>query len=114
MISPYRSSLDALLRIDGVTLAMFVGRDDGMIVDCAGDTARSDAAAAFAAALFARAGRASRAAGIGEIIAARAEASAGHICVVGADPLALVVIARDPVNLGRLRLAMRDTIEGAR
>ncbi len=113
MIPPYRLLLDDLLRIDCVSLAMLVGRDDGIIIDCAGPGSHREATAAFAAALFTRVGRASIAAGIGDAVAARAEATNGHICVVGSGQMALVVIAGRGVNLGRLRIEMRQGLERA-
>lgn len=112
MSATYRGILTELLRIPEVTLAMLVGRDDGMIIDFAGDPARRDAVAAFAAALYSRAGRASIAAGIGDVVAVRAEASDGHVCVAGLGQVALVVLAGPGINLGKLRIAMRESLDG--
>ncbi len=110
----YSGHLESISRMDGVTAVMTVGSGDGLIVESRGGGDRTGAeltarTAALASYLYAKAGRASLAAGLGEPRFMRLEAEKGYVCVAGSGEIVIVAVTERRVNLGRLRLEMLST-----
>lgn len=113
-MTPFSETLRHVARLPGVTLAMTVGAADGLIVEVGlGGAGAADSGqsahrhvAALGAYLYARAGRASAAAGLGEPAFMRLEAARGQLCVAGAGDLVLLAVLERDANLGRTRLDM--------
>lgn len=109
-MTQYTETLRHLARLPGVTLAMTAGATDGLIIEVSDVTATpaQQAArrhtAALAAYLYARAGRASGAAGLGAPALMRLDADRGQLCVVGSGEIVLVALLEPSANLGRIRL----------
>jgi predicted regulator of Ras-like GTPase activity (Roadblock/LC7/MglB family) len=116
-MTPYAETLRHLARLPGVTLAMTAGAADGLIIEVSdgaaglGQQSARRHTAALAAYLYARAGRASAAAGLGAPIFMRLEAEQGQLCVVGAGEIVVVALLETGANLGRIRL---DLLTAAR
>jgi predicted regulator of Ras-like GTPase activity (Roadblock/LC7/MglB family) len=116
-MTPYTETLRHLARLPGVTVAMTAGAADGLIIeisDGAGGPADQSAqrhTAALAAYLYARAGRASAAAGLGPPVFMRLEAERGQLCAVGSREIVLVTLLEPGANIGRIRL---DLLTAAR
>ena len=108
-----------LSRVPGVTVAMIVGANDGLIVEATQvpgaqtDLDTRKHTAALAAYLYSKVTRASNAARLGVPAFMRLEAEKGHICVVGARELVLVTIVTPDANLGRVRLDMMTAAKEA-
>jgi predicted regulator of Ras-like GTPase activity (Roadblock/LC7/MglB family) len=96
--------------IPGVRGALVISSDDGLIV---AETAMDDLAtadvAALAAAIIARAGRATASVDGSTPTSVQFVAEGGAIfAVAGLVPLWLVAVARPDAELGRLRVLLRD------
>jgi predicted regulator of Ras-like GTPase activity (Roadblock/LC7/MglB family) len=118
-MTPFTETLRHLARLPGVTLAMTAGATDGLIVEsgdaptlASGQSLRRHTAA-LASFLYARAGRASAAAGLGAPAFMRLEAERGQLCVVGCGEVVLVTLIESAANLGRIRLDMLTAARGA-
>jgi predicted regulator of Ras-like GTPase activity (Roadblock/LC7/MglB family) len=94
-----------LTRIPGVRGAMIVDAEAGVAVasDLA-DGVGEGALAALADSLFRRAAEAALATGQGRLRALLLEAEGGHLVVVGAGPLRVVVLADRTAQLGLVRV----------
>jgi predicted regulator of Ras-like GTPase activity (Roadblock/LC7/MglB family) len=107
MPTPYTSMLQAISRQRGVTAALVVLEDDGIVVDSHVQIGQSgDRVAALAASLYRKARLSSQAAGLGAVSFMQLEAPHGRLCAVGAGDLVLVVVAASVVNVGMVRVAM--------
>lgn len=101
-----------LQRHQGVMGVMLVGMDDGMVIaGDAGEGRDSDTAAALAASLFRRTKAASTDAGLGDAAFVRLEAERGHLCAAAKGDIAIVTVAGNGINLGKLRLDMLGATE---
>ncbi len=105
--------LDGLTRVAGVRSALLVSADDGLpVADATMEGVDIEAAAALAASLVARLGRALGAAGHGRPTLVHLEAAAGSVMALPAgDELLLVAVCDPDANLGLLRLVLRDSVE---
>lgn len=119
-MTPFSETLRQLARLPGVMLAMTVGAADGLIVESgAGDAGALEESArkhiaALGAYLYAKAGRASAAAGLGEPAFMRLDAEHGQLCVAGAGELVLLAVLERDANLGRIRLDMLAGVRSGR
>jgi predicted regulator of Ras-like GTPase activity (Roadblock/LC7/MglB family) len=108
----FSTALEALARVRGVRASLVVSATDGILVDSilqiGQETMR---VAALAASLYAKARRASEAAGFGWTGFMQMEAERGRLCAIGGDELLLVVIAERDVNVGLIRVEMLRAAE---
>jgi len=112
VISHFDVVVARLERNPGVTGAMLVGIDDGMVIaGDAGPGRDSDTAAALAASLFRRTRTAANDAGLGDALFVRLEAEHGHMCATARDDIVVVAVAKAGINLGKLRLDMMGAME---
>ena len=103
-----RGILDGLLRIDGVTAALVVGRDGFVIEAVSGDGINADAVGAIAASSLGASEEMGRELHLGELGSILIEFDQGPVAVSPAGPDAvLAVVGTQSVNLGRLRIEMR-------
>ena len=107
MSTPFTSMLQTLSRQRGVTAALVVSEQDGIVVDANVQIGQSgDRVAALAASLYRKARLSSRAAGMGAVSFMQMEAPNGRICAIGIGDLVLVVLAASSVNVGLVRVAL--------
>lgn len=107
MATPFTSMLHALSRQRGITAALVVSEQDGIVVDANVQIGQSgDRVAALAASLYRKARLSSRAAGLGAVSFMQLEAPNGRICAVGAGDLVLVVLAAATINVGLVRVEL--------
>ncbi|MCU0618757.1 MAG: roadblock/LC7 domain-containing protein [Gemmatimonadaceae bacterium] len=108
----YADCVDELLATPGVLAALVVSREDGIVVDGNGHVGvDTDAVAALAASLYARAAAAAEASDGGAPGFLHLEGELGRLCAVPRGDLLLVTVAEPFANLGLLRLAMRRLAE---
>jgi predicted regulator of Ras-like GTPase activity (Roadblock/LC7/MglB family) len=94
-----------LTRVPGARGALVVDAEAGVPV--AAELADGETDTAFAAlfdALFRRARDAARATGLGALRSLQLDATDGHVVVVGAGPLLVVVLAQRSAQLGLIRV----------
>ncbi|HEY4101898.1 MAG TPA: roadblock/LC7 domain-containing protein [Gemmatimonadales bacterium] len=108
--APWDAAMREVTGIPGVRGALVISSDDGLIV---AETAMDDLAtadvAALAAAIIARAGRATSSVDGSAPTSVQFVAEGGAIfAVAGVVPLWLVAVARPDAELGRLRVLLRD------
>jgi predicted regulator of Ras-like GTPase activity (Roadblock/LC7/MglB family) len=99
--------LGALTRQRGVTAALVVSEQDGIVVESnlrIGQT--GDKVAALAASLYRKARLSAGAAGMGAVSFMQLEAPGGRICAVGRGELVIVVVAESGVNVGLVRVEL--------
>ena len=104
-----RGILDGLMKIDGITAAMVVGRD-GFVIESAthGEGMESDTVGAIAASSFGSFGQMGGELRLGALDSILLEYEMGPVAVSPAGPDAvLAVVADRQANLGRLRIEMR-------
>jgi predicted regulator of Ras-like GTPase activity (Roadblock/LC7/MglB family) len=107
MASPFTAMLQALSRQRGVTAALVVSEQDGIVLDAALQVGQQgDRVAALSASLYRKARLATQAAGLGAVSFMQLEAPNGRLCAVGAGELVLVVVAAPGVNVGLVRLEL--------
>ena len=107
MASPFSAMLDRLTRQRGVSAALVVSEQDGIVVDSNLQIGQpGDRVAALAASLYRKARLSARAAGMGAVSFMQLEAPQGRICAVGSGPLVLVVVAQAAVNVGLIRVEL--------
>jgi predicted regulator of Ras-like GTPase activity (Roadblock/LC7/MglB family) len=112
MTQELESLVARLQRHQGVTGAMLVGIDDGMVIaGDAGPGRDADTAAALAASLFRRTRTASADAGLGSATFVRLEADRGHLCATARGDVVIVAVTSSGINLGKLRLEMLGAAE---
>lgn len=105
--SPFTDMLGALTRQRGVTAALVVSEQDGIVVESnlrIGQT--GDKVAALAASLYRKARLSAGAAGMGAVSFMQLEAPGGRICAVGRGELVIVVVAESGVNVGLVRVEL--------
>jgi predicted regulator of Ras-like GTPase activity (Roadblock/LC7/MglB family) len=107
MASPFSDVLDTLTRQRGVSAALVVSEQDGIVVDSNLQIGQSgDRVAALAASLYRKARLSARAAGMGAVSFMQLEAPQGRLCAVGGGELVLVVVAEPAVNVGLVRVEL--------
>ena len=112
MATPFSEMLDALTRQRGVTAALVVSENDGIVVDSNLQIGQSgDAVAALAASLYRKARLSARAAGMGAVSFMQLEAPQGRLCAVGGGQLVLVVVAETSVNVGLIRVELLKSVD---
>jgi predicted regulator of Ras-like GTPase activity (Roadblock/LC7/MglB family) len=106
-------ALDRITRVRGVRGAVLVAAVDGLLIaDAAMEGVRTTAAAALCAALVARLGRVTSAAGAGQPTFVHVEAERGSLLAVPAGEDVLLIAIADPaVNVGLVRLEMLRAVE---
>ncbi|HXF83411.1 MAG TPA: roadblock/LC7 domain-containing protein [bacterium] len=103
-----RGILDGLLRIDGVTAAMVVGRDGFVIEAVSSDGIDGDSVGAIAASSLGTSEEMGTELHLGPLGSILIEFDQGPVAISPAGPEAvLAVVANQTVNLGRLRIEMR-------
>lgn len=101
----YTSVVERLSRVVGVRGALLVETDAAVpVVAELIEGVHGPAVAALAASLFRRTARASETAEFGRLSILQLEAEGGHVVVVDAGELILVVIAEPDAQLGLVRL----------
>lgn len=113
MNSPFAAMLQTLSRQRGVTAALVVSEQDGIVIDSNLQIGQQgDRVAALAASLYRKARLSAQAAGMGAVSFLQLEAPNGRLCAVGAGELVLVVVAASAVNVGLVRVELlRAAIE---
>ena len=107
MATPFAAMLQVLSRQRGVTAALVVSEQDGIVVDSNLQIGQSgDRVAALAASLYRKARLSARAAGMGAVSVMQLEAPNGRLCAVGSGELVLVVVAASAVNVGLVRVEL--------
>ena len=107
MATPFTSMLVGLTRLRGVTAALVVSEQDGIVVDSNLQIGQSgDRMAALAASLYRKARLSARAAGMGAVSFMQLEAPNGRICAAGSGELVLIVVADPVVNVGLVRVEL--------
>ena len=111
MHSPFTAMLQALSRQRGVTAALVVSEQDGIVIDSNLQIGQQgDRVAALAASLYRKARLSAQAAGLGAVSFMQLEAPNGRLCAVGAGELVLVVVAASAVNVGLVRVELLRAI----
>ena len=107
MATPFTAMLQVLSRQRGVTAALVVSEQDGIVVDSNLQIGQSgDRVAALAASLYRKARLSARAAGMGAVSFMQLVAPNGRICAAGSGELVLVVVAASAVNVGLVRVEL--------
>jgi predicted regulator of Ras-like GTPase activity (Roadblock/LC7/MglB family) len=112
MTDAFTAAADRLSRIPGVRGALIVEKDAAVPVAAElSEGVNGTAVAALAASLFRRTAQASETAQFGMLATMQLDAADGHVLVVDAGELILVVVAERGAQLGQLRL---ETAHAAR
>ena len=112
MSDVYTSAVERLSRVAGVRGAMIVETDTAVpVVQELSEGVNGTAVAALAASLYRRTSQASEAAQFGALATLQLDADDGHVVVVGAGELVLVVIAERSAQLGLVRLEAHRAAE---
>ena len=107
MPAPFAAMLQLISRQRGVTAALIVSEQDGIIVASHSHIGLAeDRVAALAASLYRKARLSARAAGFGAVSFMHLEAPGGRLCAAGAGELVLVVAAVPAVNVGMVRVEL--------
>ena len=107
MNSPFTTLLQTLSRQRGVSAALVVSEQDGIVVDSNLQIGQQgDRVAALAASLYRKARLSARAAGMGAVSFMQLEAPNGRLCAIGAGELVIVVVAASTVNVGLVRVEL--------
>lgn len=107
MSSPFTAMLHRLSRQRGVTAALVVSEQDGIVIDANVQIGQEgDRVAALAASLYRKARLSAQAASMGAVSFLQLEAPNGRLCAVGAGELVLVVVAASSVNVGLVRVEL--------
>jgi uncharacterized protein len=113
MATPFSDMLDTLTRQRGVSAALVVSEQDGIVIDSNLQIGQSgDRVAALAASLYRKARLSARAAGMGAVSFMQLEAPHGRLCAVGSGSLVLVVVAQVTVNVGLIRVELLKAVAG--
>lgn len=103
-----RGILDGLLRIEGVTAALVVGRDGFVIEAVCSDSIEADSIGAIAASSLGTSEAMGGELHLGDLGTVLIEFDQGPVAVSPAGPDAvLAVVGNQSVNLGRLRIEMK-------
>ncbi|MEX1182324.1 MAG: roadblock/LC7 domain-containing protein [Gemmatimonadota bacterium] len=101
----FTAAVERLSRVAGVRGALIVDADTAVpVVAELSDGVNGTAVAALAASLFQRTARASETAQFGRLTTLQLEAEEGHVLVVDAGDVILVVVAEHDAQLGLVRL----------
>jgi predicted regulator of Ras-like GTPase activity (Roadblock/LC7/MglB family) len=115
MASPFTPILQTLGRQRGVTAALIVSEQDGIIIDSHTHIGLAgERVAALAASLYRKARLSSLAAGLGRVSFMQLEAPQGRVCAVGAGEMVVVIVAATAINVGMARVAMLRAAEALR
>lgn len=107
MATPFTAMLQMLSRQRGVSAALVVSEQDGIVVDSNMQIGQSgDHVAALAASLYRKARLSARAAGMGAVSFMQLEAPSGRLCAAGSGELVLVVVTATAVNVGLVRVEL--------
>jgi predicted regulator of Ras-like GTPase activity (Roadblock/LC7/MglB family) len=107
MATPFTAMLQTLSRQRGVTAALVVSEQDGIVVDSNLQIGQvGDRVAALAASLYRKARLSAQAAGLGAVSFMQLEAPNGRICALGVGDLVLVVVAATELNTGMVRVEL--------
>lgn len=113
MSSEFTPTLDHLTRQRGVRAALVASEQDGIVIDSSLQIGQSgDKVAALAASLYRKARLSADAARLGAVSFMQLEAPSGRLCLVGAGPLVLIVVAHAAANVGLIRLEMLRAAAG--
>lgn len=105
--SPFRETLQEIMRQRGVLGAIIADAVDGIPVESTlAVGVDGDAVAALAASLFARARRAVTAANYGDGAYFQLQAEHGWLCATGTGVLVLAAVAEPRANVALLRLSL--------
>ena len=108
VVGGLRGILDALLKVEGVTAAMVVGRDGFTIESVSANSFDTDSVAAIAASSLTAAEAMGETLQLGAMGTILIEYEQGPVAVTPAGPDAvLAVIGNQGANLGRVRIEMR-------
>lgn len=112
MSDVYTAAVERLSRVNGVRGALLVEADAAVpVVAELSEGVNGTAVAALAASLFRRTAQASRTAQFGNLATLQLEADEGHVVVVDAGELILVVVAARDAQLGLVRLEAHRAAE---
>jgi predicted regulator of Ras-like GTPase activity (Roadblock/LC7/MglB family) len=112
MSDPFRTSVERLSRVTGVRGALVVDLEAGIPVSAElSEDVPGTAVAALAANLYRRTNAAAAAAGFGVARTLQLEAAGGHVLVVGAGELVVVVVTEPGAQLGLVRLEAHRAAE---
>ncbi len=112
MATAFTAMLQSLSRQRGVTAALVVSEQDGIVVDSNLQIGQSgERVAALAAFLYRKARLSARAAGLGTATFMQLEAPNGRLCAAGAGDLVIVVVAAAAVNVGLIRVELLRAAE---
>jgi predicted regulator of Ras-like GTPase activity (Roadblock/LC7/MglB family) len=112
MSDPYRTSVERLSRVSGVRGALVVDMEAGLPVSAElAEDVSGPAVAALAATLFRRTAEATSSAGFGASRSIQLETGEGHVIMVGAGDLMVVVVAEPGAQLGLVRLEAHRAAE---
>ncbi len=107
MATPFTAMLQILSRQRGVSAALVVSEQDGIVVDSNMQIGQSgDRVAALAASLYRKARLSARAAGMGAVSFMQLEAPNGRLCAAGSGELVVVVVTATAVNVGLVRVEL--------
>jgi uncharacterized protein len=113
MATPFSDMLDTLTRQRGVSAALVVSEQDGIVIDSNLQIGQSgERVAALAASLYRKARLSARVAGMGAVSFMQLEAPQGRLCAVGSGSLVLVVVAQATVNVGLIRVELLKAVAG--
>jgi predicted regulator of Ras-like GTPase activity (Roadblock/LC7/MglB family) len=113
MSDPYRTSVERLSRVSGVRGALVVEVEAGLPVSAElAEDVSGAAVAALAAGLYRRTNAAAAAAGFGPARTLQLETAEGHVLMVGAGELMVVVVTEPAAQLGLVRLEAHRAAEG--
>lgn len=105
MSDVFRSSVERLSRVSGVRGALIVEAEAGVpVVAELAEGVNGTAVAALAASLYRRTASATGSTGFGALRTMQLDAEGGHVIVVGAGELIVVVITETAAQLGMVRL----------
>lgn len=111
MPSPFTGILQTLGRQRGVSAALVVSEQDGIVIDAHTHIGLAgERVAALAASLHRKARLSAMAAGLGHVSFMQLEAPGGRVCAVGAGDLVLVIVAAPSLNVGLARMAMLRSV----
>ncbi len=112
MSDRFVQAVDRLSRIPGVSGALIVDAEAGVpVVGELADEMVAPGVAALASSAFRRTRRATSEVDLGTLETLQVEAAGGHVFVVDAGPLLVVVVAESGAQLGRVRVEARKVAE---
>jgi predicted regulator of Ras-like GTPase activity (Roadblock/LC7/MglB family) len=112
MSDPYRTSVERLSRVSGVRGALVVEVEAGVPVSAElAEDVSGPAVAALAASLYRRTSAAAAGAGFGAARTLQLETAEGHVIMVGAGELMVVVVTEPAAQLGLVRLEAHRAAE---